>query len=250
MQSKLRLMGAVALAACAVWLLMGMINTQPAALMAESTGEEEFKRTVSVTGEVTKKIQPDLAVLSVAVKTEADNAARAANWNAELTDEVIKALIKAGVKDEDISTQNYSLQENRRWVEKEYVVDGYVVTNTITFTTTSLDDIGKMIDAAVNAGANVIYSPTFTVKDQQALKLKLLEEAMQNAKTKAATLVNSVDASLGPVITIAEQSINGNWYYGDMVKAAEGAVAAYAETRIMPGEVQLTARVHVVFAIR
>lgn len=237
----------IGVAICA--MLFVAVGIKPQATLAEDT---DWPRRVSVSGEAKIKMAPNLAILSVSVQTEHRTATTAASTNADKMDAVIKALKKAGIDEETIETNGYNLYEMNHWDDGQRIKDGYRVSNNITFKTEDLDHIGDLLDVAIKAGANSVNSPQFTIADQDQLKLELLEMAMKNAQAKAKVLVESVDASMGPVITINENSISGSWYrtanYSmDMAKAE---VAAPVATPIMAGDLELTAYVNVVFAIQ
>lgn len=237
----------IGVAICA--MLFVTVGLKPQATVAEET---DWPRRVSVSGEAKIKMAPNLAILSVAVQTEDKSATKAASSNADKMDAVIKALKKAGIDEDTIETNGYNLYEINHWDDGQRIKDGYRVSNNISFQTEDLEHLGDLFDVAIQAGANSVNSPQFTVADQDQLKLDLLEMAMKNAQSKANVLVESVEASLGPVITINENSISGSWYrtanYAmDMAKAE---VAAPVSTPIIAGDLELTAYVNVVFAIQ
>ena len=66
------------------------------------------------------------------------------------------------------------------------------------------DQLGELLDAAVNAGANSIYGVTFYVDDQTAASSDARVEAVKDARTKAEELAAAAGMTLGPVVAISE----------------------------------------------
>jgi uncharacterized protein len=235
------------IAMCAVLVTVFSFNT-PTTLAAEN----RYERQVSVTGEAELKIEPNLAILSVAVETENKSAQLASSKNALAMNKVIKALKDAGIDEDTISTNGYGLYPISHWEDNKRVNDGYRVTNNIKFETKDIKDVGNLLDVAVKAGATRVSSPRFTVADQDEIKIQLLEMAVKNATEKADVLVKAAGATRGVVISINENSIGGNWYrtVDYNVEIMKTAVANDVSTPIEAGDVELTARVSVSFAIQ
>ena len=61
---------------------------------------------------------------------------------------------------------------------------GYRVSNLVTVKINNLDNVGKVVDAAVNAGANDINSLSFQNDPSQQLSDSLTTEAIQNGPTQ------------------------------------------------------------------
>jgi uncharacterized protein YggE len=66
------------------------------------------------------------------------------------------------------------------------------------------DQLGELLDAAVNAGANSIYGVTFYVDDQTAAASEARVEAVEDARTKAEELASAAGMTLGPMVALSE----------------------------------------------
>ena len=220
--------------------------------VSEAT-ESSYERLVTVNGEAKLKIEPNMAILSVSVQTENKLATAAASQNAVKMDAVIEALVDAGIDRDTISTEGYNLYEMTHWNEGQMYHDGYRVNNNIKFETMDIDQVGSYFDVAIEAGANSVNSPQFTLADQDQVKLDLLELAMENAILKADVLVNSAGAARGVVVTINENSISGSFYrtvdYA-MEMDKTSMAGAVPVTPIQAGDLELSAYVTVTFAIQ
>ena len=231
-----------AIAMCAVLVTVLSLN-----IPTTSAADSQYERLVSVTGNSELEVTPNLAILSVAVQTENKSASLAASKNATDMNKVIAALKKAGVDEDTISTQGYSLHELNHWEDGKRINDGFRVSNNIRFETTDINKVGELFDVAIKAGATSVNSPQFTVSDKEEITKKLLKMAMENATEKADVLVQAAGASRGPVVTISENSTGGIWYRTmdyEMISAKDDS------TPIVADDVKLTARVSVSFAIQ
>ena len=76
------------------------------------------RNTVSVTGTSDLDVAPDEAELTVMIEAEGTNAKEAQDLNAQLSDQVIKALAAQGVKKEDIDTMGYYLYKREGYDPK------------------------------------------------------------------------------------------------------------------------------------
>ena len=104
---------------------------------------------VAAMGEV--KITPDRANIQIAVQTRAATAAAAASENATRQKAVIDALRALGLKADQISTTGYNVSPEQRYEpNREPVVIGYNVTNTISVEVTNLTMVGRIIDTAIS----------------------------------------------------------------------------------------------------
>lgn len=117
--------------------------------------------TVSAQGSSTRT--PDMAGFSAGVTTQGASASEALNANSTRMNQVIASLKRAGVADKDIQTSNLSVnpvyaqpkrQPDGSYVDAPREIVGYEAANTVSVRQRKLDDMGKVIDALVKAGAN------------------------------------------------------------------------------------------------
>jgi hypothetical protein len=66
-----------------------------------------------------------------------------------------------------------------------------------------------VLDAAINAGANVVQGLNFEVEDMKQVEASARKAAMDDAKAKAESLVSAAGAKLGRPLTISEFSMGG-----------------------------------------
>ena len=233
-------------------LLLTCLVTAPAT--AQEMGmmmEHHPPRSIDVTGVGEYEVAPDRARLNFAVETRAPTAQAAAAQNAETMDQVINALVAAGVLQDDIETKNYS-------VHPEYVhdagadeprVSGYRVMNQVVVTTGDLDRVGALIDAALAAGSNRVDGVSFFLEDAQAAQSEALRRAVASARATAQTIAGALGVQLGPVLTASTSTEIPRPYGIAMAPDIMMRESAAMPTPIQPGEQTVTARVAISFSI-
>ncbi len=181
------------------------------------TNLPEYQRTIHVQGNSEMQVSPDTAKVSLTVHTKGENANIVQEENSEKMDEFIRAIQTLGIDKEDIQTSNYRLYswgEYDRLLQK-HVDKGFRLTHTITVTIDDLDDVGDVLQTAVESGINQVGNVQFTLSDttQKEITEKLLQNAGIDAHAKANSIASGLDVKIGQVISVVE---SGNmpmvWY--------------------------------------
>lgn len=198
---------------------------------------------ITVVGTGTVTATPDTAEWSFGVQTSGDTAAAALDANAEAMDKVVAALRNAGVKGDDLQTEQVSVYP-RTSADGTSIV-GYDATNSVSATVRDLDRSGGLVDAAVAAGANQVYGPSLTVSDADAQYRAAMETAFDDARARAAAIAEKAGVELGAPVAIVEGGGGGVPvpYYE---RAADEAAA---EVGVEPGTQDVAATLTVTFAI-
>ena len=137
-------------------------------------------------------------VASVAAGRGATAAEAVASNNAQ-TQKVVDGIKKAGVDAKDIRTMNFSIYPNTQYDPQtnQKLSTTYVVDNTVYVTVRKLADLGTLLDAAVQSGANNVNSIQFDVSDKNPATKQARDEAIKDAKTQAQELASAAGVSLG-----------------------------------------------------
>jgi len=212
--------------------------------------EAKVTRTVTVTGSGKVYLTPDIAYITIGVHTEGENAAEAVASNNAQAQKVIDALKAQGIAEKDIQTTNFSI-----YPQQEYDTEGkptgkikYIVDNSVFVTVRDITNVGDVLDAAVQAGANTISGIQFDVEDKTAALSEARKAAVADAGVKAEELASAAGVSLGDVQTISEYTSGGPQPMYDMRAAAPMAEAA--SVPIQTGQMLLTVEVNMVYEIR
>ena len=252
MQDKTTAFLAIAIIALAAALVMAVGFQKPSVVNVSGNGPD-LRDTITVTGNADLSVQPDQAEIYLSITTESANAKDAQDKNRETSNKVIDTLKNSGVKGVDIETSGYNLGKKTRWDEtqKRYVDDGYSLVHTLKVTTTNLEGSGKIVDAAVLAGANGVESVSFglTKESQKKLQTQALMKATEDARSEAQSIASSLGVSLGKVTSVQETNFYYTPYKYDLVALSAGGADAPAPTTISPQKVDVTSRVDAVYLI-
>src|SRR5205085_5252177 len=132
-----------------------------------AAGRDDTRRVtrIMVGGDSIVQAQPDTAIVTIAIVTQARQAMDAQQQNATRTDAVVRALKAAAGAGAEIKTSGYSLQPQRIYKEGQPpTITGYEARNSVTVTTSDLNKVGTIIDAATQAGSNDVSGIAFTLR--------------------------------------------------------------------------------------
>lgn len=244
------------------YLSKGTQSDSEGSLLSGSDGSISFaaddsgnqKRLISVSGSVVKTAAPDEAIITFSVQTLDKSAAKSQSDNAVTAQAVMDALKAAGISESDIKTVSYTLYEYFQWNEtmRRSESIGYRTTNRIQATVKDLSKTGRVIDAAVQAGANSVSGVSFALSDakQSDLKVAALQEASANAKSKAQSIASGLGITVGQVFSASESSNYVVPYYRNYAMEKSDSMGATAPTPITPGDIEFSATVSVQFEIQ
>ncbi len=161
-------------------------------------------RQVVVTGRGEVNVAPDKAAILLAVQTRAATAAEAGADNARRITAIRAALQGIEVPPEAITTAGYSVQPHIIYREgQEDRQEGYVAVNTVRVETTRLDQVGRIIDTALGAGANSISSVQFTSSRVAEARRAALAEAVAEARLDAEAIARAGGGALGDLLELS-----------------------------------------------
>jgi uncharacterized protein YggE len=183
----------------AVW----MVLAGAALLSAQEHGHHVDPPNVRATGEAVIQAKPDQARIDFGVTSQAATAQAAGAQNAKQLEAVLAALRKALGPGAEIKTVSYSLHPDYRYPKeggKPQIV-GYTATNTVQATTSDLDGVGELIDAATQAGATNVQRLQFRLKDEQAVRAQALAEASKKARANAGAMAGALGLKVVRVLS-------------------------------------------------
>jgi hypothetical protein len=161
---------------------------------------------ITAVGTASVSIAPDLARVDVAVVTQAGTAQDATQQNATQSGAVITVLQSLVGASTNIKTINYYVSPvyNNPPPGQSATITGYMVTNTVEVTLTDLTQIGKVIDAAIQAGANRVQGISFDLQDRSPIMSQALKSAASKAKAQADAIASGLNVHTGAVLHASE----------------------------------------------
>ncbi|MCL7452394.1 MAG: SIMPL domain-containing protein [Anaerolineae bacterium] len=234
-----------------VWL-WGQVSG-PAVAQESTETEYSPAQTITVVGQGSVRVQPDIARVSLGVETRADTISEGLVENGEQMEAILAALAAAGIDDSDIQTSNFSISLDRypepfpqvEGAEGEESQPVYRISNMVNVTIRDLDTVGDVLDAVVEAGANNIWGVSFTLEEPSAAEAEARVDAIADAQQRAAALAELTEVQLGPVMSVSEIISGGSFPVSSVVERA----ALAADASISPGELEITYQVQVSYFI-
>lgn len=205
------------------------------AVMASTASAQTLQPTISVTGEASISVPPDLAQIDSGVTTEAKTAREASEANNKAMASVLQSLKNAGLAEKDIQTSRLSLSPQSvpgRNPNAPFQITGYRASNRVTVTIRDITKVADTIDVLVGAGANEISGISFAVSRASKLLDDARSEAIADARRKAEIYARAANISLGAPVSISEETTPGPVPYRKMAAgmAASAPVAQGDET--------------------
>ena len=193
----------IAAALIALTLVGGIAASLPAEAATTAT------RYVTVNSDGSVKVTPDAVRLNANVSVVAGSNKEALAKTSTSAAAVRAALTAAGIAKADIATQSISVYPEYNYTQdKGSVLIGYRGSQGFVVTIKNAEKAGAVVDAVVAAGGDnlQIQGVTPFVLDSSKATESARANAVKNAKAKAASYANLLDAKLGRVNYLVENS--------------------------------------------
>ena len=208
-------------------------------------------RTVSVHGTGSVEVDADNATIVMSVVTRGPNVAEASNENAKIMTDVQKSVLALGLSKNDVTTENYSVEQESNYIDGKRVPGDYRVSNRIKIHMKNVEIVSSVIDTALAAGANQLSSLQYGISDN-ALAIKQARTlAVQQAQEAAQLIAGTSGAKLGKVLRVEEmQDMNNRRSVAMKAKAANDALFETASTPIQGGKSTVTVSVDAIYELK
>ena len=229
---------------------------------------------LTVSGQGDSESDPDVAVFSAGVQTQAETAAEALAENSRKMEAVIATLKRSGIAERDIQTNNLNISPVYSDPERDAImaarasgqpympppnqerlrrIVGYEVSNNVMVRQRDLKNFGKVIDTLVAAGATQVNGPNFQLDQQDRAMDTARVEAVRDAQRLAQLYASAAGLRIVRVLTIAE---GGAYYRPQPMFRTFGESSMGAPpppppppAPIQPGQVNLNASVTVTYEL-
>lgn len=222
-----------------------------ALIATPAAAEQPAPPMITVSGEGTVSVPPDLALVDGGVTSEAKTAREASEANNSAMAKVLAALKSAGVDDKDLQTSRLSLfpqyaQQTRPNGNGPNVITGYRASNRVTIRVRDVTKVASTIDTLVTSGANEVGGINFIVTKASQLLDDARTQAIADARRKAELYAKAAGVTLGKPISISEDGANPPPAPMMMRKAS----ADFASAPVAQGEETLRVNVSVSWEIK
>jgi uncharacterized protein len=208
-------------------------------------GDDARPRTVTVSGSGEVAAEPDLAHVTLGVEARKPTMAEARAAVATTVDRVLALTRDLRIDPKLVNATRVQVQPEYSWNEKDRkrVLLGYIVSRQVQVELRDLEQLGPLLERAVDAGVNQVNDPVLDSSRRKAVEREAMAKAVEDARLNAETLARAAGARLGPVRTL-----NGSSSAPPMPIYRRGAVMADAamapEATYQPGEMKFSATVN------
>lgn len=215
-------------------------------------------RTISLTTAAHVTYAPDLADLSLGVRSEAGTAADAANRTNAAGARLLAALERLGIAKTDVQTTQYDVT----FVPAQTPITtgpvirqrpghpaSYIVATTFAVKA-PIAKAGDAIDAAIAAGANDSYGLTFESSHIDDYYAQALASAMKSAHARALALASAAGVALDALQSVATTGGPSANAPAPAPEISDATVARFKKAPIASGTQSVDASVDVVYTIK
>jgi uncharacterized protein len=216
-------------------------------LATPSLAQTERPAMISVSGEATVSVPPDMAEVDGGFTSEAKTARDASDASNAAMGKVLLALKAANIDAKDIQTSRLSLQPQTQNAPNRSgppSIIGYRASNHVTIRLRDVTKVASVIDMLVGAGANDIGGINFMVSAASKLLDEAREQAFADARRKAEIYAKAAGVTLGAPLSVSEGNASMPMFRTKM------AMAPMAAAPVSQGEETLSVTVSVSWAIK
>jgi uncharacterized protein YggE len=201
--------------------------------------------TVTVRGEASVRVEPDEATLGISLEATDAAPGPALADVAERSERLIALLDALGVPSVDRSTTGVAVQEEFEYTGNGRRSLGHRARTAIAVRMTDAELIGRALSEAVAQVQASVAGPSWTVSAGHPARLAAARLSAADARDKAQAYAEGVDARLGRLVSLTEQTPD---YVGRRAAVATAA-AGGGEVPIEVGQCEVTAVVQATFEL-
>lgn len=202
-----------------------------------------------VRGSAAAAVTPDHARLQLVLAHTAADPATALDRVAEQSQRLDALLTQHGIAAVDRTTDGITVGERRQWRNNEEVMVGFEASTRTTVTVRTIAAVGALVrDSVADAGA-AVAGLDWRIDDDNPARRDVLGAAARDARARAGAYAEALGLRLGEVDLVSEAPIVPDQPRPMMAMADAARVGGAPELAVDGGVVELTATVHVRFAL-
>jgi uncharacterized protein YggE len=241
-------------------LFVALLPLTPRAL-SQAIEVNRQNRTVEVTVSETVRAEPDQAKVTVGCLSYGESHDKAYQGNLEIAGKVIKAILAVGISKDQIESDALELSESNAGdnfgkLSSASKLRQYKAHQSWRIRVAA-SEARKLIDIAVQAGANGVESVSWEVADEESLEAKARAAAMEKARKTADELAKPAGAKLGDLLFVSNTSNLMFTYAARSLQTSSATLSVDGSgfpppafsLKLFPEKVEKQASVRAVFAI-
>jgi uncharacterized protein YggE len=200
---------------------------------------------IRVTGQAEISAEPDIATFEVGAQVRDPSSSKATMAVTKATDQLMAALREHNIPKENIETVRLALDHITEPISQQpdeppsanaRYRDVYLAAHILRVEVgrSRFNDLGEILDVAMQAGINFVGNVTFGIKDEASLQTEGLSRAVQNAREKADAMAAAANVRITGPLTLAE----GAGFPRPMYETRVAMRAAEAPTPVPPSQIR------------
>lgn len=161
---------------------------------------------VMARGDAEVTLAPDRATVFITVRTVAEKPDQASTRNRAAAEAVTDALEALGL--DSLRSTGVRVGPNREYTPEGPKDDGYFAERGLRASTDDLAEVGKIIEAAVGAGATQIDNVSYSSSEEEKARREALAKAVENARADARAVAAAAGGRLGAVVLVSTEGVN------------------------------------------
>jgi len=210
-------------------------------------------RTITITTSADATAEAEIATVHVGFIAYGADEQSAYATGSQRSNAIFDALTSAGVAKKDIESVDQGVApvqpyENNALTEKQKSERKFQVTQSWTAKCPAAE-AAKILNVAVEAGANNSGGIDWNVKDEDALQSQAAAKALKSARSVASAMAEGLGVKLGPLVYASNEAPQNQPGPRPMFAARDKVIAQPLPLAIAPRKVEKSATVTAVFAI-
>lgn len=236
------------------WILLSVVLLLTAIFVPNTYAEgaapaaaAQTVKTLEITGTGRISYTFDTAEITLGVSEMADSPTAAFKAMSEKINKVVATAQTKGINQAGLKTGNLSLYQEYDWKDGVQTLRGYRATNTVTIKVKELSQVPAIMEAAVNAGANMVQGVQFSLSDPAALQGQAIDAAIDDARAQADRVTKRLGTSVRGVQKVTVLGNSGPIVTYGMANRAESAAMAPS---VYGGQGDYSVSVSIVFELQ
>lgn len=214
-----------------------------AALAWSATARAEEPGGIHVSGVGEVRVVPDMARVTLEVRREGEDAAALKRELDAATEAVLSLTRDLDIAERDVTAA--AVQIFPRYRPDDGAPAGVIASRSVEVTVRDLEDLGALINGALERGANGVGGVQLDASNRPDLERQALDLAIDDAVHEARQMAKRFDVTLG---ALTDASTSSHAPQPLMMEAA--AASRFAKDSVAPGELSIRRDVQATFSIR
>jgi uncharacterized protein YggE len=205
---------------------------------------------IVVTGSGKVSVAPDQVRVSAQFEARDPQPLAAKRSVDEAVGRYLAILGDFAISKPDIEAGSLSSYEQVFFHEGKRVSNGFVAQRNVTVVLKNLDQLNRLIDGGLAAGANTVSPLKFESAREEALLVEAKAKAAEDARSKAEQVAHGFGARLGPVYSIDSLQMYSSVSYNSYAPPAAAPDVGASVAPYFQPSIDYTQSVQVVFELR